>query len=45
MFFPKKKEFINMITKSGFRVDDVGFLNFKIFNTFEKEVIISATKI
>ena len=45
MFFPKKKEFINMIKNNGFRVDDVGFLNFKIFSTFEKEIIISATKL
>ena len=45
MFFPRKKEFINMIIKNGFRVDDIGYSNFKIFNTFEKEVIISATKL
>tara|TARA_B100001093_G_scaffold495600_1_gene540279 strand:+ start:9573 stop:10238 length:666 start_codon:yes stop_codon:yes gene_type:complete len=45
MFFPKKKEFIGMIKNNGFRIDDVGYLNFKIFSTFEKEIIISATKL
>ena len=45
MFFPEKKEFINMVKDNGFKIDDVGFSNFKIFSTFEKEIIISATKI
>jgi cyclopropane fatty-acyl-phospholipid synthase-like methyltransferase len=45
MFFPQKKEFILMVKKSGFKIDDIGYLNFKIFNSFEKELIISATKL
>ena len=44
MFFPEKKEFINMVKDNGFKIDD-GFSNFKIFSTFEKEIIISAIKL
>ena len=44
MFFPKKKEFLKLVKLSGFEINDIGLSNFKIFNTFEKEVIISATK-
>ena len=44
MFFPKKKEFVNMIKSSGFVINDVGLSSFKVFSTFEKEIIVSATK-
>ena len=44
MFFPKKKEFIDIVKMSGFEINDIGLSSFKVFNSFEKEVIISATK-
>ena len=44
MFFPKRKEFIKMIKSNGFKINDIGLSSFKVFNSFEKEVIISATK-
>ena len=44
MFFPKKKEFIDMMKSSGFKINDIGLSSFKVFSTFEKEIIISATK-
>lgn len=44
MFFPKKKEFINMVKSIGFKINDVGLSSFRVFRTFEKEIIISATK-
>jgi len=45
MFFPKKKkEFTNMIKSSGFIINDIGLSSFKVFNAFEKEIIVSATK-
>ena len=44
MYFPKKREFVNMVSESGFKIKDIGESYFKIFNTYEKEVIISAVK-
>ena len=44
MFFPKKNEFINMVKSSGFKIKDIGISNFKVFNTFENEIILSVTK-
>ena len=44
MFFPKKNDFIQIIKKNGFQVNDVGRAMFKIFDTSEDEIIISATK-
>ena len=45
MFFPKKIEFVQLIKSKGFKINDIGLSNFKVFKSFEKEVIISATKI
>ena len=44
MFFPNRKSFIKIIKNNGFEIKDVGKAMFKIFNTFENEVIISAIK-
>ena len=44
MFFPNKSNFIKIIKSCGFEVKDVGRAMFKIFNTFENEIIISAVK-
>lgn len=44
MFFPRKNDFIKIIKKSGFQVNNVGRAMFKIFDTSEDEIIISATK-
>ena len=33
-----------MIKSSGFKINDIGLSSFKVFSTFEKEIIISATK-
>ena len=44
MYFPTKNEFKNLIEKEGFEINDIGRAMFKLFDTFENEVIISATK-
>ena len=44
MFFPSKDKFIEIIKKNGFEINDIGRAMFKIFDTFEDEIIISATK-
>jgi len=33
-----------MIKSSGFIINDIGLSSFKVFNAFEKEIIVSATK-
>jgi len=46
MFFPKnQKKFVKMLKNNNFIINDIGNCNFKVFNTFEKEIIICATKI
>jgi hypothetical protein len=44
MYFPTKNEFKSLIEKEGFEINDIGRAMFKLFDTFENEVIISATK-
>ena len=44
MYFPTKGKFKSLIEKEGFEINDVGRAMFKLFETFEDEVIISATK-
>ena len=44
MYFPTKNDFKNIIKKNGFKINDIGRAMFKIFDTKEDEVIISATK-
>ena len=44
MFFPNRKSFIKIIKTNRFEIKDVGKAIFKVFNTFENEVIISAIK-
>ena len=44
MFFPNKSNFIKIIKSCGFEVKDVGYAMFKVFNSFENEIIISAVK-
>ena len=45
MFFPNRNEFIEMIKNSGFKICDIGYSNFKVFGSYEKEIIISAVKL
>tara|TARA_B100001250_G_scaffold408006_1_gene429661 strand:- start:1598 stop:2275 length:678 start_codon:yes stop_codon:yes gene_type:complete len=46
MFFPSTiYKFSKLVKNSGFKINDIGKSNFKIFSTFENEIIISATKI
>ena len=46
MFFPKSvKKFAKLVKNSGFKINDIGKANFKVFSSFENEIIISATKI
>ena len=45
MFFPNRNEFIEMIKNSGFKICDIGYSNFKVFNSYEKEIIISPEKL
>ena len=44
MYFPTKKKFKNLIENAGFEINDIGRAMFKLFETSEDEVIISATK-
>ena len=44
MFFPNRNEFINIINNCGFKICDIGYSNFKVFGSYEKEIIISAVK-
>ena len=44
MFFPNTKSFIKIIKTNKFEIQDVEKAMFKVFNTFENEVIISAIK-
>ena len=44
MYFPKKEDFLNLVSKNGFKIVDVGRSMFKLFNSFEDEVIVCAIK-
>lgn len=45
MFFPKtQNEFVSLIKKTGFKIKDVGYSNFKVFSNYENEVLVSAEK-
>ena len=44
MFFPNRNEFIDIINNCGFKICDIGYSNFKVFGSYEKEIIISAVK-
>ena len=44
MYFPTRSVFIKIIKRNGFKINDIGRAMFKIFNTKEDEIIISATK-
>jgi len=44
MFFPKLSTFINIVNQTGFKINDIGKSMFKLFDTYENETIISATK-
>ena len=44
MYFPTKNKFKSLVEKEGFEINDTGRAMFKLFDTFEDEVIISATR-
>ena len=46
MFFPSNKSyFANVLKKYNFEILDVGYMNFKIFDQQESEIIYTARKI
>jgi hypothetical protein len=44
-FFKNKKQFKNVLTKCDFKIIDIGFAKFKVFNQFEYETILSTEKV
>ena len=44
MYFPTRSVFIKIIKRNGFKINDIGRAMFKIFDSKEDEIIISATK-